>query len=50
MAFRRMTETQVFKLWHKAEVAKHLGHIKQIEEKVEELMHPSNLKIEEYSA
>lgn len=48
-AFRRMTESATFKAWHKLESARRLGKLpkKSVDEIVEEMMHPSNLKIEE---
>jgi protein subunit release factor A len=49
-AFEKLTKTKKFTQWHKAEVAKHLGLAKQIEERVEEQMRPDNLKVETYDA
>lgn len=45
-AFKRMAETDVFKAWHKLEVARRLGDEVKIREAVEAAMHPSNLKVE----
>jgi len=38
IAFRRMAETKVFQAWHKIEIARRLGHLKEVEEKVEREM------------
>ena len=44
-AFRRMTETQAFKQWHRLTTARLLGE-KSIDERVEEEMCPENLRVE----
>ena len=49
-AFRRLINSEKFKIWHKIEIAKHLGTYKQAENKAhkltEEQMKPENIKIE----
>lgn len=45
-AFRKCVETEVFKKWHKAEVARRLSNHKEIERKVDEMMTEKNLKVE----
>ena len=47
-AFKRMANSDKFKKWHKIEVSKRLGLLDGIDEKVEEMMDPKYLKIEEY--
>lgn len=44
-AFRRMTETSEFRVWHRMMVAKLMGE-PSVEERVEAAMDPSNLKVE----
>lgn len=46
-AFKKLVETKEFKLWHKAEVARRLGHASNIDRIVDEQMKLHNLKIEE---
>lgn len=46
-AFRKCCESAEFKRWHKAEVARRLGTLKDIDAAVDEAMRPENLKIEE---
>ena len=43
-----MANSDKFKKWHKIEVSKRLGLLDGIDEKVEEMMDPKYLKIEEY--
>ena len=45
-AFLRLTETKEFKNWHRIEVARRLGNIKDLESEVDEAMKDENLKIE----
>lgn len=54
LAFHKLTETPIFKKWHKAEVARMLGKLSEeqivsrsIERRVDAQMNPKNLKIEE---
>lgn len=46
LAFRKMAESQEFKTWHKLETAKRLGTMIDINEKVENQMRDTNLKVE----
>jgi peptide chain release factor 1 len=45
-ALERLVQSDKFKKWHKVEVAKHLGYLDDIEQKVKEWMKEENLKIE----
>jgi len=45
-AFKKLVETKEFKLWHKAECARLLGQMKDIEAIVNEQMQEKNLKVE----
>ncbi len=45
-AFERLISSEIFKKWHKIEVAKQLGRLTDIEEEVESMMKPKNLKVE----
>lgn len=45
-AFRKLAETKVFKAWHKREVARLLGHLKQVEAAVDLAMRTQNLRVE----
>lgn len=45
-AFTRMAATSKFKVWHKLEVARRTGVEVQVEEEVDRLMQPHNLRIE----
>lgn len=53
IAFRKLTETPVFKKWHKAEVARVLGTVSDtqaslsVQKRVEAMMDPKQLLIEE---
>jgi protein subunit release factor B len=46
LAFHRMAESEQFRKWHKLEIARRMGTAVNIDEKVEEAMNESNLKIE----
>lgn len=46
LAFSRMAETKKFKDWHKIEVAKVTGKIKEINDSVDLLMDESLIKVE----
>jgi protein subunit release factor B len=50
LAFERLLATKEFKVWHKAEVARRLGWVKEMEalaeDSVERMMNPKNLKVE----
>ena len=48
IAFRRMAQTKEFTVWHKIEVSRRLGRYKQVEERVNELMHPRFIREETY--
>jgi protein subunit release factor A len=49
-AFEKLSETPVFKKWHKAEVARRLGQVRsdeiEVERAVDLAMHDKNLKVE----
>lgn len=45
-AFMRLCATKEFKAWHKLECARRTGMLAAIEEKIEQDLHPSNLKVE----
>lgn len=45
-AFRKMCETQRFRDWHRLEVARRTGALAEIERRVAEAMHPSNLQLD----
>lgn len=46
IAFKRMSETDAFKTWHRRECARRLGDEVKIREAVDAAMHPSNLNVE----
>jgi protein subunit release factor A len=46
LAFKRLTNSEKFKAWHKLEVAKRLSQYEDDKQWVEEQMRPENLKIE----
>lgn len=46
-AFEKLVETKTFKQWHKAEVARRLGRIRDVEAEVDRAMAAHNLSIEE---
>jgi protein subunit release factor A len=48
-AFEKLVETKKFKTWHKIEVARRLGKLKDINKVVDEQMEVHNLKIETYA-
>lgn len=45
-AFQKCVTTSQFKSWHRLEVQRKTGVLKDIEKKVDEMMRPENLKIE----
>jgi protein subunit release factor A len=45
-AFERCVNSETFKAWHRVEVARRLGKLKGVEQKVEEAMSLENLRIE----
>jgi hypothetical protein len=45
-AFRKCCESEAFRKWHKVEVMRRLGQLKNIDALVDEAMRPENLKIE----
>ncbi len=50
-AFEKMAETPQFRTWHAAEVARRLidyNYEDEVNRRVDEMMQPSNLRIEEY--
>jgi len=46
IAFRRMSDTDTFKKWHRLETARRTGRIHDVEEAVGREMRPHNLKVE----
>jgi peptide chain release factor 2 len=46
-AFKKLVKTKEFVAWHKMETMRRLGQLKDVEHRVEEMMKPENLKIEE---
>jgi hypothetical protein len=49
-AFTKCCQTDQFLAWHRTEVLRRLGTLKQIEQTVDEMMLPHNLLIEEVPA
>jgi len=47
-AFEKLAKNGVFLKWHRAEVARRLGHLADIERRVNEQMKPQNLRVEEF--
>ncbi len=45
-AFRKCCESPAFKAWHKTEVLRRLGKLREIDAAVDEVMRPENLRIE----
>lgn len=45
-AFKKLANTKEFKAWHQVETMKRLGLIREIENKVDQMMSEKNLKIE----
>ena len=45
-AFRKCCESAQFKAWHRVEVLRRKGQLREIEAAVDEAMRPENLKIE----
>ena len=46
-AFKKLTETKEFKLWHRIKCAKMMGQAVDVETWLSDQMQPKNLKIEE---
>jgi protein subunit release factor B len=46
VAFQHMAESEVFKKWHKIEIARRTGRLDAIDRKVEEALAPTNIKTE----
>lgn len=46
IAFRKMAETKEFIAWHKMEIARRMGRLQQIEDRVDEMMRDANLNVE----
>lgn len=47
-AFKRLTQSEKFLKWHKIEVARRLGQLRDIDRIVNEMMRDENLKIETF--
>lgn len=47
-AFKKLVNSVKFKVWHKMETMRRLGQLEEVEQRVDEMMKPENLKIEEY--
>jgi len=45
-AFRKCCESPKFKAWHKVEVLRRSGELRDIEARVDQMMSPENIKIE----
>lgn len=45
-AFKRLTDPGIFQAWLKMEINRKVGLLDKVESKVEESMHPDNIKIE----
>jgi protein subunit release factor A len=48
LAFKKLIETPKFKAWHKLECARRITGQRPIDEVVDELMRPENLKVETF--
>lgn len=48
LAFEKCVKSAKFQAWHRVEVMKRLGMLKDVEKRVDELMQDKYLKIEEY--
>lgn len=46
LAFKHLVESSKFKTWHRIETARRLGQILEIEDSVDQMLHPKNLKVE----
>lgn len=46
LAFKRLVVTKKFKHWHSMETSRRLGHLENIEDRVEKMMDPKNLRVE----
>lgn len=47
-AFKKCAETPVFKAWHRTEVSRQLGHLKDLDKRVDEMMAEHLLKVETF--
>lgn len=47
-AFVKCVQSKEFQAWHKTEVLRKMGVLKEIDAKVDAMMDPANLKIEEF--
>jgi len=47
LAFERLVETPKFKLWHKMEVARRLGHLRSVEKAVDEEMKKVQVEVKD---
>jgi|SRR5580692_1804698 peptide chain release factor 2 len=47
-AFKKLMEMPDFLRWHRMEVAKRLGHLKEIDARIDSMMSPENLLVETY--
>ena len=45
-AFRKCCESSEFRAWHRVEVMRRMGTLKEVERAVDEAMQPQNLKVE----
>ncbi len=45
-SFKKLVETKLFMKWHHAEVAKALGRLKELDDQIDTMMAPENLKVE----
>lgn len=48
-AFAKCAQTPVFQAWHRTEVARRLGQIRDLDRKVDEMMKDENLKVETFA-
>src|ERR1700722_7073841 len=46
-AFEKCVATPAFKAWHRTETMRRMGRLKDVERRVDELMAPENLRVEE---
>lgn len=45
-AFEKMAATKEFKSWHRTECARRMGHLRDVDERVEIALRPHNIKVE----